>query len=405
VTTGCCDTAPFASAFALPSAPTAATWLDALGAAGLTVQRARMASRLGDPDPFPLRALAARAASDAAVHIDEAGGTPLDPDAADVVLLEAAARRRAPEVLHGLFTGRLPGARVRALAVAPPLSTQLRYPRSERGPVPTPRSVWHPIALLGQPDVATVRVLLALPGDRLAAGTDYGVSVLSDSWSPATLSRGARREGYRAQALGVRGDQLCVATDTAWLEIPLDGGPIRGRRLPPDGEDGRDDVRCMLAVGGELWVGWRCRFEGASGPPDVLSMAIDPAGFVWLGTLGGGLWIANAGGPVRAFEDVRGRPVRHMTFASDVLWVAAAGALHRFDGATWSRRAGEPTALATGPDWRLAALRDGRVEVDAGDPEGWPVPLDLPVTRPWCLAFARGALWVGAPGGLLEVRG
>lgn len=393
---GSCDGERFESAYRLPEADRAGDWLVVLGRAGLSVQRTRLAARLGWPDPFHVRALAGRAAADAPVVLISAG-RPLDPDAADAALIEAAVDRSdAAGLLASLFADRAPGPRVRAVGVdlAPdhPLAAVLRWPIQAGQGVRLGSPRWTPAEALGLPAHATIR-LIAPTATGVVAGSDLGAALWDGAWTPFPFPPGARRPWV--DAVGAHGTTVHVVTREAWFSLA--NGRVRSRRLPSDGADGRDDVRALTWVGGRRLVAWRTRFEGATGPADALCLAADPAGVVYAGTRDGALHVVD-GGPVRSL----GAHVRHLAFAAGALWAAAGGHLHRFDGATWTRRPGEPVHLWGTAD-RLWAIREGRVETSA-DPDGWPAPLDLPVERPWCAAVARGRLWVGAPGGVLEVE-
>lgn len=397
MSSGRCGDRPFGSAFRLPRAERSPAWLEALGVAGLTVDRARRARLLGDPDPFPIRALAA--SGDSPVSFDDNGGLPLDPDAADAVLVRAAVGRQLRDAVSGLFDGRPVPAKVRAIPVDDPLADALRWRSAGRASVPARRfgaPEVIPCATLGLPETATIRALTPIPGG-LAAGSDMGAALLRDGrWAPFPWPRGARRSP-RVEAMVANAGVLHVATTEAWFELALDIGAVRTRRHPADDDDGRDDVRSLLSVGDRLLAGWRTRFVGGDGPPEAISLASDPDGNIWAGTLHGELWVVD-GGLVRTFADAKkGRPIRHLAWAAGALWVAAAGALHRFDGASWSSLPGEPSSLLGDGD-RLWLIRDGAVALH---PDGM-LPA-FPVERPWCLCMAEGALWIGAPGRLVRV--
>jgi hypothetical protein len=98
------------------------------------------------------------------------------------------------------------------------------------------------------------------------------------------------------------------------------------------------------------------------------------------------------------FADHKPRPIRHLAHARGALWVAALGALHRFDGASWSTipEAPEPTALAVDAAGRLWALAAGALHVVVG-PVGHERLRRVPIAleRPWSLAATRGSLWIG----------
>jgi hypothetical protein len=149
-------------------------------------------------------------------------------------------------------------------------------------------------------------------------------------------------------------------------------------------------------VGGRLYTGYRTRFDGGHGPKDAIALAADPAGVVFAGTRSGELHVADGGGPIRVFSDGKPRPVRHLAFAAGALWVAAANTLHRFDGAAWTARGPEPTALAVDPDGRLWALAEGHLFALAGAGADWALEaVDVPLERPWSLAATGDAVWIG----------
>jgi hypothetical protein len=242
-----------------------------------------------------------------------------------------------------------------------------------------------------------VRIFAALPDGRIAVGSDMGASIGGPAGFEAFPWPGGSRRS-RVEAMTVADGVLTLATTEAVFELPP-GGVVKSRRLPPDDDDGRDDVRAMLGVGNQRYVGWRCRFEGGVGPPEALALAAG-AGQIWAGTRDGELHVVDGGGPIRTFGEPKRRPVRHLAFARGALWVAADGALHRFDGASWSRAGSEPTALHTDADDNLWLVRDGAVWLASGDAMT-AFPAD--VTRPWCLLVHGGSLWIGHPGGLTQV--
>jgi hypothetical protein len=244
---------------------------------------------------------------------------------------------------------------------------------------------------IGDVAVATVRCALPIPGG-VALGSDYGLTLWRNQrFEPFPWPRGSRREARRVEAMAVHGKELLVATTQTLYTWDFAGG-VQFRRHGPDEEDGFDDLCSLLSANGRLYAGYRTRFEGGEGPKDALSLAVDSAGAVWAGTRAGELWTVDGGGPVRLFADGKPRPVRHLAFAEGALWVAARGALHRFDGASWTQSTPEPTALAVDPAGRLWALAEGRLHVLE---RGALRPLDVPLERPWSLAARPGELWIG----------
>lgn len=387
------DPAALGTRFAVP-AGTAAEVLAALEAHGLGVARARVAARLGNPDPFALRAALAEAPG---AEVRAHAGEPMDPDR-----LEAALVAAGPDPgLAGLFAFHRPGPRVRAVPTDGGVHPWLRW-RAEPPPpyVPGPAQRWT-TAELGDESIATVRCFCAVRGG-LALGSDYGLTLWQrGSFRPFPWPRGARREARRVEAMAATGRLLSIATQQALVTWDFEGEP-KVRKHAPDQEEGWDEAAAMHASGDRLLIGWRTHLEGGQGPADVIAFAADPEGVVYAGTRAGELHVVDGGGPVRQFVVGKGRPVRHLAFALGRLWVAAGGELHCFDGASWAREPGEPGALGVDERGRLWAVRDGRVALREG--EGWR-DVATPVARPWALGFAGGSVWVGGVGEVARLRG
>lgn len=376
-----------ATRFAVPSGPAPAV-LETLDEAGLGLARARIAARMGNPDPFHLRA--ALVGADGAV-----GGTTGDAvsaDAADAVLLAADAARPTPDpALAGLFAGRPPGPKARAVPVDDPARTWLRWQSRPTRPASV-REVrsWSTLEI-GDVEVATVRCVEPIPGG-VALGSDYGLTLeKGGTFTPFPWPKGSRREARRVEAMAVHQRHLHIATSQT-LYVWDFAARVTSRRHGPDLEDGFDDLNALLAANGRIYAGYRSRFEGGDGPLDALSLAADSAGVVYAGTRSGEIHVVDGGGPIRKFADHKPRPVRHLAFAEGALWVSALGALHRFDGASWTTQTPEPTALAVDPEGRLWALAEGRLFVLV---DGALERVEVALERPWSLAAVPGAIWIG----------
>lgn len=255
---------------------------------------------------------------------------------------------------------------------------------------------------LGFPAHATFRVLQALPQGGLAAGCDYGMALYQGGrWRPFPFPQGARRE-MRAilDAAWLDGTLHLVSERGSFQWSPGDA-QAQGRGLPKDGAGGYDDLRAVHAAPSGLLRAWRSHLEGAEGPPECLSFVTGWQQRVFAGTRDGQLWELGVG-PIRSFErEGKGRPVRHLSMGAGHLWAAAAGALWRWDGSTWTRREGEPYALTTDPRERLWSLERGALWCsELGDP---PTPIDWPLERPWQLCASEDRLWIGRRGGIERV--
>lgn len=252
---------------------------------------------------------------------------------------------------------------------------------------------------LGLPAHATVRCIQELPTGDVALGSDYDMLLYrAGHFLPFPFPQGARRESRSVDSMAVVDGVLYVGTQRSRFTWPL-RGQAQGRGHPQDGAGGFDDLRRIYAAPWGLVCGWRTHLEGAEGPPECISFATAWQGKVYAGTLDGQLWQLN-GDLVRTFsEGGRGRPIRHLAFAHGRLWVAGAGALHRWDGQTWEQRPGEPYELHTDPDGALWSLYEGGLWVsEAGD---WPSRVPAPLQRPWALGSAGRQLWVGAKGSVI----
>lgn len=390
--------------------------------AGLGVALARIAARVGNPDPFPLRSLlGALLATDPGAPVSGCDGEPLTADGVQARLLRAALERAGGAVdpgFAGLWAFAPPGPRVRAVPVDGGGDAPLRWRGTDPLPPRVTRVETWTTAAIGDEAVATVRCIAALPAHfgpgAVALGSDYGLTLWTrDGFTPFPWPRGARREARRVEALAASDTTLHVGTSqvlTTWDGV----GEPRSQRHAADQEDGYDDLLALLAVDARVLRAYRTRFEGGAAPPDVLCLAADPAGIVYAGTRRGELHVVDGGGPIRTFEEpgaARPRPVRHLAWADGALYVAAAGALHRFDGARWTAEPGEPVALATDAGGRLWMVREGALRVRwAGAFR--PVPLVeeanvrpevRPEVRPWSLGVTGDAVWVGGVGRVWRV--
>lgn len=257
---------------------------------------------------------------------------------------------------------------------------------------------------LGLPKHATVRCVASLPDDGLALGADYGLVLRRRGhFLPFPFPRGARRESRRVEAMAAHQGVLHVATMKSLYTWPFKG-EAAGRGRPSDGDRGFDDLRALHSGPEGLLKGWRTHLEGGEGPPECISFATAWDGQVFAGTIDGALWQVGKG-LVRRFESRgRGRPLRHLAFAHDSLWVACDGALHRWDGQqAWTQREGEPYGLHSDGHGRLWSLAQGRLWVsDDGEQTR---PMSLKLSRPWALGSNSEGLWIGCLGEVVLVGG
>jgi hypothetical protein len=364
----------------------------ALDTIALGAARARVAARLGDPDPFGFRTALASAAPGL---VPAAEGTALTPDAADAVLLGAALALDRPDpAFAGLFAGRPPGPRARAVPIDDARFTFLRFQRGEPPPAPAwgPVESWS-VGEIGDEPIATVRCIVALP-DGVALGSDYGLVLWRRGRFEAfPWPAGCRREARRVEAMVLHGSVLVVATSQATVRWDFRATPTF-QKHPQDDEGGWDEVRCLHTDGPSLLAGFRTGLVGGAhvGLREVFALADLPGGVVVAGTVAGELHVLGADAPPRTLATGRHQPVRHLAFADGVLHAAAGNRHHRWDGAAWTSCAPEPTAFAVDRRGRLWMLAEGRLFAwTRGGPIAIPVPLD----RPWSLCAAGDRLWIG----------
>lgn len=376
----------------------------ALGAA-----RARVAAKLGNPDPFSVRTwlsqqvLAQRVGAQQvlAQHVQaglnpvlgQTKGSPLTPDAADAVLVSAALSTGADariSGLVGLFAGRPPGPLVRSVPVDDAGADWLRFPKADAPPAHR----WGKLESwsteqIGDAAMATIRCAVAIPGG-IALGSDYGLTLWrGGKFEPFPWPAGARREARRVEAMAVHQNELYVATSQCMVVWNFRSEPVI-RKFRADNEGGWDEVRALLSTGDQLYVAWRTGLEGGAGPAECFAI-VEANGVIYVGTGNGELHTVN-GGQLRKLTEGGRHAIRHLAFADGVLHAAGGGKHHRFDGASWTSSAPEPTAFAVDRWGRLWMLAEGKV---FGYGRTGPVAVNAAVERPWCLAAAAGRLWIG----------
>lgn len=384
------------TAFAHPGG-TPAALLDALDAMALGAARARVAARLGNPDPFHFREALATAASDERAHetIPAQAGSVLTPDAADAALVRASQGREAPEpTLAGLFAGRPPGPRTRAVPIDDARYRFLRFALAEPPAPPAWRSDGNwTAAEIGDEPVATIRCIVALP-DGVALGSDYGLTLWRKGrFEPFPWPAGCRREARRVEAMVVHAGALWIATSQALVRWNFRAEPTF-QKHPQDHDGGWDELRALHSDGPRLLAAFRTGLTGfpEHGPAEVFSMAELPGGTVVAGTGEGTLYVLGTSEPARSFATGRPQPVRHLAFAGGELHVAAGGKHHRWDGSFWASAAPEPTAFAVDGRGRLWLLAEGKLFVRT---PGGTIPVSIEMERPWCLCAAGDRLWIG----------
>lgn len=370
----------------------------------LGLHRARIAARLGNPDPFHVRVALVEAisAGPPSREIAPVPGEPLDAPAADASLVRAAvASAEPPELVAGLFAWEPPAAPVRAVPIDDARFRSLRFRDPDPGDAPAgPVRRWT-TEEIGLPGGAVVRCVAGIPGG-VALGSDAGLVVArGERFEPMPWPEGARAAARGVAALAWHGGALHAAATRATYRWDL-RGRVEVDAHPGDDEGGWDEVAAMLAAETGLLAAWRTRMAGGEGPADALSLAEVPGGVVFAGTRAGGVHVVGgrSGEAVRDLAAAGAKPARHLAYGAGRLWVAAGGKLHAFDGASWSATAGEATALASDAAGRPWMVRGGVVHRWGG---GGFVPLAESFERPWSIGAGGGATWIGGVGWVARV--
>ena len=372
-------------------------------------------SRLPDPNDAVALSLAAAAQRDA-VWVGTPGG--LDLYSNLDVLGMGLAPVRSPGIAADLI---LPAGGVRSLAVD---ALSRLWVGTSAGLVRL---------IEGQPDAYTiadglpanqVNTLALDPSGTLWAGTSEGLARRADT-TFTTYPRGPLRGDVRSLTFDARGLPW-VGTRHNGL-AHFDGNDWRYYFGPPSG---------VKHIGfdrrGRVWIGTEeqglAHFDGAAwttysrqnGLPDdhVTSLALDPQGNLWVGTLAG---LAHFDGAAwTTYSRQNGLPDDYVTsLALDPrgnLWVGTLAGLAHFDGAAWTVYSQQNTDL---PDHRILSLTldhggtpwagtwSGLVHFDGA---AWTVysqqNADLPSLDIRSLAFdLHGHLWVGTTAGLARFDG
>jgi hypothetical protein len=250
---------------------------------------------------------------------------------------------------------------------------------------------------LGLPEHAVFRCFAELPQNAVAVGSDYGLVIFQgDSFKSFPFPKGARREMRDILDLAWDGTCLHIVSAKNAYRWNLEK-EIHTLAFPKDGKGGFEELRCVLAGPKGLIEAWRTRWvsQGRSHPAeDILCMATDMER-VFFGSRNGQLGVLD-GEVLHNFE----HPIRHLAWAHDRLWIAAAKSF-------WTLVPGEspiqiedrePFGLCTDPHgrlWRLHATGPGY----SGHGEV-PKALNLQINRPWSIGANKAGLWVGQRGGL-----
>jgi hypothetical protein len=263
---------------------------------------------------------------------------------------------------------------------------------------------WSSAELFEVPD-ATIRVLVAIPAG-LAIGADQGLSLYQKGrFFPFPWPEGIHNRRVEALAFGEGGLHIGLLRSRCFWDFK---NPPVFFSHPSDSEGGWDELACIYSGSNGMLFAYRERLVGAVGPPDILAMAGDTSS-IYAGTRKGELWRLGESQPFKIFETegkgrgisgLKRRPVRQLAWSKAGLYVAAAGALHCFNGKSWQVLLPEPTSLTADPLGRLWGVVEGKVAVLE---EGWSF-IKLDVVRPWSLCWAEDALWVGEVGRLWRVE-
>jgi hypothetical protein len=230
----------------------------------------------------------------------------------------------------------------------------------------------------------------------MAVGADYGLILFSGEEHKAfPFPQGARRETKDIQSMAWDGANLHVVSAKnayVWDRKTT----VRARPFPQDGTGGFEELRCVLAGPKGLIEAWRTRWVlgGESRPAeDILCLASD-GNRVFYGSRDGQLGVLGEE-LLHRFPD---QPIRHMVWAHQRLWIAAAGGLYSLGEGLEQVLDREPYGLCMDPYGRLWVLSaEGPALSESGET---PRTLGLEIHRPWSIGANESGLWIGERGGL-----
>jgi ligand-binding sensor domain-containing protein/nitrogen-specific signal transduction histidine kinase/CheY-like chemotaxis protein len=252
------------------------------------------------------------------------------------------------------------------------------------------------------------------------------------AWPVTTASAPASLPGNVVQALHVDAvDRIWVATENGGLSMmDVDRRGFRHYRKADHPQMGSDEVFAITSRGGDVWFGTfggglhclaadgaitrhAASAEGGEGLPsdNVLSLAFDAKGVLWVGTMGG---LARYDGKQvtrLALPGAEGLIIYSVTADRDSVWVGASDGVHRWSpegrwvSPPWSPMFARPNAL-------IAMTSDGQGEYwlasqgglwrTEGDRAPAPVNYDaqsvgIGRVLQTVLALPDGGLWVPVP--------
>jgi ligand-binding sensor domain-containing protein/nitrogen-specific signal transduction histidine kinase/ActR/RegA family two-component response regulator len=263
--------------------------------------------------------------------------------------------------------------------------------------------------------------------DGLARYDGVGFKVWRhDPADPASLS------GNVVQALHIDArDRIWVATENGGLSVmEADRAGFRHYRQAQHPEMGSDDVFAITSRGDEVWFGtfggglhrlaadgritrFAAAAEGSDGLPsdNVLSLAFDAKGVLWVGTMGG--LARYEGGRLHrlALPGGDGLIIYSVTADGDAMWVGASDGVHRWSpGGRWVSPPWSP--MFARPNALIAMTSDGQGEYWLASQGGlWrtegdraPAPVNYDAQNvgigrvlQTVLALPDGGLWVPVP--------
>jgi len=254
---------------------------------------------------------------------------------------------------------------------------------------------------LGLPEHTVFRCFQALPSGQMAIGADYGLALVSgEKVNAFPFPKGARKESMDVQSLAFDGHSLHVVTTKNAYAWDLKQS-VRAKPFPRDNDGGFEELRVVAMGPNGLIEAWREHWvcDGQSHPgEDILSIASNSE-VAYYGTRGGQLGIFS--GPIlhRFIDDGHACPIRHLAWAHQRLWIAAAGAIYTYQGEQLTKvRDGEPFGFCVDPQGRLWSLDPQGVSLsnDTGELRR----LQLKIERPWSIGADAQGLWIGQRGGI-----
>lgn len=295
------------------------------------------------------------------------------------------------------------------VAVTPtpiPKGTSVWFGTSDRGVYRYDGTNWITYRALGGPipHDNINDIFIAADGSSKWIATQNGLArQRGGTWSEFTTST-TGFAGNQVTAVHVLGDLIWIATDGGGASFGrIAGGNIAWEAVNTgNSELPSNTVRDVLVVGGQLNRAWLATDSGVAyydngnwvavptvqTGADALSLAIDNAGNIWVGTNGSGVSVSDSVTWTNYNtnnSDLIHDTVRSITVGPDGrVWLATPGGVGVYNGATWTRYTTFTSDIASNDVYDIAIDEAGRVWIATN---GGASLLENGVWRPLAVAY------------------